>query len=146
MAQRNIITRRLPFCKPASEGHRNRASIGPPGVVLPVSPSTLRVSKDLQKFDPSASRQDGVRGPSGPCRRELLLQQASFSVADLLQYGAAMASNFMALKSWSNFSCNNFPLPRKAVRSWPSVAQTKRSSTKSAHSHSGKARIVDVGS
>jgi hypothetical protein len=36
-----------------------------PGVVLPVNPSTLRVSRHLQKFDPSGTRQEAVSDPSG---------------------------------------------------------------------------------
>jgi len=40
-----------------------------PGVVLPVNPSTLRVLKHLQKFDPSATRQRPVSDPSGSRQR-----------------------------------------------------------------------------
>jgi hypothetical protein len=36
-----------------------------PGGVLPVNPSTLRVSKHLQKFDPSDYPSGAVRKPSG---------------------------------------------------------------------------------
>src|SRR5215467_5504612 len=40
-----------------------------PGGVLPVNPSTLRVWKQLQKFDPSGYPSGGVRDPSGlACR------------------------------------------------------------------------------
>src|SRR5262245_38202768 len=35
-----------------------------PGVVLPVNPSTLRDSKDLQKSDPSGYPSEGVNEPS----------------------------------------------------------------------------------
>ena len=42
-----------------------------PGVVLPVNPSTLLVWKDLQKFDPSDTRQEAVSNPSGLCAPEL---------------------------------------------------------------------------
>src|SRR6266481_8014456 len=37
----------------------------PPGVVLPVNPSTLRVTKHLQKFDPSGHPSGAVKKPSG---------------------------------------------------------------------------------
>jgi hypothetical protein len=36
-----------------------------PGVILPVNPSTMRVWKDLQKFDPSDYPSGGVSDPSG---------------------------------------------------------------------------------
>jgi hypothetical protein len=36
-----------------------------PGAVLPVSPSTLRNCRDLQKLDPSGDPSGGVRDPSG---------------------------------------------------------------------------------
>lgn len=38
---------------------------GPPGEVLPVNPSTLRVFKHLQNFDPSGYPSAGVSEPSG---------------------------------------------------------------------------------
>ena len=45
------------------------------------------------------------------------------------QYGAAIASNFMSLKSCSSFSLESFPLPNCTARNWPSTAKTKRPST-----------------
>lgn len=40
-----------------------------PGMFYPFTPSTLRVIKWLQKFDPSAYPLEGVRHPSVACGR-----------------------------------------------------------------------------
>jgi hypothetical protein len=49
-------------------GERVRVPLtGPPGVILPVNPSTLHVWKDLQKFDPSGHPSAAVSEPSGFC-------------------------------------------------------------------------------
>jgi hypothetical protein len=47
------------------KGQRSEVGDGLAGELLPVRPSTLRVMRDLEKSDPSGTRQEGVRGPSG---------------------------------------------------------------------------------
>src|SRR5260370_20214580 len=61
-------------------GSGSESRIEPPGVVLPVNPSTLLVWKHLQKFDPSGTRQEAVSEPSGLCSR-LFPQGCSASFA-----------------------------------------------------------------
>ena len=63
------------------------------GVVLPVRPSTLRVWKDLQKFDPLGYPLEPVNYPLGFC---LLLPVRFWSVtASIVR--TAYASNVLAL-------------------------------------------------